>query len=326
MTNDQFRALEEISGNRNQSKSRADGSKADDLLAAAIAAFASLTRPGRQDAHQLEDLAFPLLDRATMRGKRQAANAIAQIEDAPRRLVLALANEPVEISAPVLLRSATLKPQDLLDIISKNGLTHARAVARRQSGDPLLKGVLRSFNDAVIDRLLALQENLAGIETGKAMAPSEGYEDGNSAEDHLPQPSFFSPGILATPEHLIDTALLIDDQIFRTALADSLDVSFDRADQIIGKWPGSHLPIALRALGMSASECFMIMSAILGPVAADRDGLREFIQLYRSIDQEKATMLVRRWKAEDMSKALRSKLREMATATDDKPQSSRSSL
>ncbi|MFS2326215.1 DUF2336 domain-containing protein [Brucella sp. H1_1004] len=325
MTNDQFRVLEEISGNRNQSNSRAEGSKADDLLVAAIAAFASLTRPGRQDAHQLEDLAFPLLDRATLRGKRQAANAIAQIEDAPRRLVLALANEPVEISAPVLLRSAALRPQDLLDIISKNGLAHARAIARRQSGDPLLKGVLRSFNDAVIDRLLALQEKLAGIETGKSVSFSDVNEDERAGEE-APQVSFFNPGALATPEHLIDTALLIDDQIFRTALADSLDVSFDRADRIIGKWPDSHLPIALRALGMSASECFMIMSAVLGPVAADRDGLREFIHIYRSIDQEKAVMLVRRWKADDMSKALRSKLREMVTAADVDSASIRSSL
>lgn len=326
MTNDQFRVLEDISGHRNQKESRADGSKADDLLVAAIAAFASLTRPGRQDSHQLEDLAFPLLDRATMRGKRQAANSIAQIEDAPRRLVLALANEPVEISAPVLLRSATLRPQDLLDIISKNGLTHARAIARRQSDDPLLKGVLRSFNDAVIDRLLALQENLAGFETGNIVVSSEIYENENPAEGLVPQPSFFSPGTLATPEHLIDTALLIDDQIFRTALADSLDVSFDRADRIIGKWPESHLPIALRALGMSASECFMIMSAILGPVAAGRDGLREFIQIYRSIDQEKAVMLVRRWKADDMSKALRSKLREMVTSAEEPSATIRSRL
>mgnify|MGYP000849066408 CR=1 FL=1 len=326
MTNDQFRVLEEISGNRNQSNLRADGSKADDLLGAAIAAFASITRPGRHDAHQLEDLAFPLLERATMRGKRQAASALAQIEDAPRRLVLSLASEPVEISAPILLRSPVLRSEDLVDIIGKNGLAHARAIARRQSDDALLKGVLRSFTDPVIDRLLALQENLAGLGTDKTeIQPT--INEAEKSEGELPhQPSFFNSGALSSPEHLIDTALLIDDQIFRTALADSLDVSFERADHIIGQWPASHLPIALRALGLSASECFMVMSAVLGPVAADREGLREFIQIYRSIDQEKAVMLVRRWKADDMSKLLRSKLREMVTATDDESATKRSTL
>jgi hypothetical protein len=61
-------------------------------------------------------------------------------------------------------------------------------------------------------------------------------------------------------------------------------------------------------------------------VAADREGLREFIQIYRSIDQEKAVMLVRRWKADDMSKLLRSKLREMVTATDEESATKRSTL
>lgn len=324
MTNDQFRVLEEISGNRSQSHSRADSSKADDLLGAAIAAFASITRPGRHDAHQLEDLAFPLIERATTRGKRQAAHALAQIEDAPRRLVLSLANEPVEISAPILLRSSVLRSEDLIDIISKNGLGHARAIARRQSDDPLLKNVLRSFDDPAIDRLLALQENLAGLEPDKLAASEHTNEKPDNGS--TPSPSLFGTSALSAPDYLIDTALLIDDQIFRTALADSLDVSFDRADRIIGQWPETHLPIALRALGMSASEAFMIMSALLGPIAANRDHLREFIQMYRSIDREKAVMLVRRWKADDMSRMLRSKLREMATAADVDSATIRSSL
>lgn len=324
MTNDQFRILEEISGNRSQSHSRAESSKADDLLGAAIAAFASITRPSRQDVHQLEDLAFPLIERATTRGKRQAAHALAQTEDAPRRLVLSLANEPVEISAPILLRSPILRPQDLLEIISKNGMDHARAVARRQSDDPLLKDVLRSFDDPAINRLLALQENLAGLEPEKPATSEEANEkldDGSTLA-----PSFSGTSALWAPEYLIDTALLIDDQIFRTALSASLDVSFERADQIIGQWPDTHLPIALRALGISASEGFMIMSALLGPIAASRDHLREFIQMYRSIDREKAVMLVRRWKADDMSKLLRSKLREMATAVDVNTAAIRSNL
>ncbi len=37
-------------------------------------------------------------------------------------------------------------------------------------------------------------------------------------------------------------------------------------------------------------------------------------------------MLVRRWKADDMSKLLRSKLREMATAADESPATMRTNL
>ncbi len=66
------------------------------FLAAALSAFATIMRPGRRDMQQLEDLAMPLLQCASTRGKRHAANALAHLEEAPRRLVLALANEPVK--------------------------------------------------------------------------------------------------------------------------------------------------------------------------------------------------------------------------------------
>ncbi|MBC2884726.1 DUF2336 domain-containing protein [Ochrobactrum sp. CM-21-5] len=329
MTNDQFRALEEISGNRSPSNTKAGGPKADDLLAAAISAFAAITRPGRHDTQQLEDLALPLLQYATTRGKRHAANALSQLEDAPRRLVLTLASEPVEISAPLLLRSPLLRAGDLIDIIGQTGLMHARAIARRQCGDALLQDVLRSFADPVIDRTLTLQESLANIEAEPLERPqvpdlstsSAPLMNGGSSERlarSLQQP-FFNAGILFGPEHLIDTALLIDSQFFRNALADALDLSFERADAVIGRWPDSHLPIALKALGLSAPECYLVMTAVLGAIDTSRDTLREFVHIYHSIDRDKAMSLVRRWKAEDMSTMLRHKLREMAEAEEDVP-------
>lgn len=323
MTNDQFRVLEEISGSRGPSNPNAGGSKADDLLVAAIAAFAAITRPGRHDIQQFQDLALPLLQSATTRGKRQAANALASLENAPRHLLLALSNEPVEISAPLLLRSPLLRPADLIDIIGRHGLLHARAIARRQSADTLLKQVLGSFADPVIDRLLKLQENLANLETEQLETPAPASLSENEARHaasrsdqmafSLQQP-LLSSGATSGVDHLIDTALLIDDQIFRTALADALDLSFERADAIIGQWPNTYLPIALRALGLSSSECYLVMTSVLGPIDANRENLREFVHMYRSIDREKAVTLLRRWKADDMSKLLRSKLREMAQA------------
>ncbi|QMV25900.1 DUF2336 domain-containing protein [Brucella sp. BO3] len=329
VTNDQFRVLEEISGNRSPSSSKTGSSKADDLLAAALSAFATIMRPGRQDMQQLEDLAMPLLQCASTRGKRHAANALAHLEEAPRRLVLALANEPVEISAPLLLRSPLLRPSDLVDIIARNGIAHARAIARRQSDDVLLRGVLRSFADAAIDRTLALQENLANIDAEpleKPEIPDLSVASGPlMRENHserlvraLQQP-FFTAGTLPGCEHLIDTALLIDSQLFRTALADALDISFDRADAIIGKWPDSYLPIALKALGLSAPECYLVMTAVLGSIETTRDGLRDFVHIYRSIDRAKAMSLVRRWKSDDMSAMLRNKLREMAVSAENEP-------
>lgn len=305
VTNDQFRVLEEISGNR--SPSTKAGSKADDLLAAAVSAFAGITRPGRQDMQQFEDLVMPLLHCAGAGAKRQAASALAQLDEAPRRVILALAGEPVEISAPLLLRSPLLRPGELIDLIGKHGLAHARVIARRQSGDALLGDVLRSFADPAIDRMLALQEDLANIDTPPVIPATNAQPLAHALE----QP-FFTAGTLPGPDRLIETALLIDGQFFRNALADALDLTFERAEAIIGQWPDSRLPIALKALGLSAAECFLTMSAVLGNIDASREALREFVHLYRSIDRQKAMALVRRWKEEDLSAMLRSKLREMA--------------
>src|SRR5690606_38027576 len=329
VTKDQFRVLEEISGPRGSSTANSKDSKADDLIAAAISAFAGVMRPSRQNAQQLVDLVLPLLASATTRGKRQAANALAALETAARPLLLALANEPAEISAPLLLRSPRLRPTDLIDIINKNGVEHARAISRRQSADPELRQILRSFHDPMIERMLQLQENLANLETEQSEQPQflaniqnqpgKNFTGALSEQEQrgfsLHYPLIGASAAIAA-DHLVNTALLVDDQIFRTALADALDLTFERADKIIGEWPNSYLPIALRALGLSASECYLIMTSILGRIDADRENLREFVHIYRSIDREKAIALIRRWKADDMSRLLRNKLREMAQAQD----------
>ena len=94
----EFRALEDRNG----------GSKADDLLTASITAFCCVARPAKSDAQQLEDLAVPLLALASQRVRRHAAAALSEFPHAPKRLVLALAEDEVDISAPLLLRSPAL--------------------------------------------------------------------------------------------------------------------------------------------------------------------------------------------------------------------------
>ncbi|WP_420959892.1 DUF2336 domain-containing protein [Brucella sp. IR073] len=355
MTNDEFRALETL-----QASGWVDGGKADDLLSAAVTAFTAITRPARSDIQQLEDLALPLLENATARGKRHAAAVLAQLDSAPRKLVLALCAEAVEIAAPLLLRSSVLTSNDLVDIIGKHGLAHARAIARRPEVDGIVGSVLESFADPAIDRSLAVRRELADSEPDSTPLWPAGHlphKGGDYAlvdtrrqssppqNMHLEQSQLISPlvgemsgrteGGTVPPTYpmeidkreeqapspadsMIDTALLIDPLFFRNMLADRLGVSFEQAQAIIGKWPDSRLPIALKALGLSAQDCYLVMTAVLGPISSDRHSLRDFVYFYRSIDRETALQLVRRGKAGEMTALLRQKLREMA-AEDDEP-------
>src|SRR5690606_28976095 len=98
----------------------------------------------------------------------------------------------------------------------------------------------------------------------------------------------------ARAEYLIDMALLIDGNMFRTALADALDVSYARAETIIGSWPNSQLPLALKAIGLTAQDTYLILTAVLGTIHGEREQLREFVHIYRSISPEQAAAAVRR--------------------------------
>ena len=129
----------------------------DRLLTAAVTEFCSLARPGKADASRLYELAMPLLARASDTAKRHAAAALSEMPSAPKALVLALCDEPVDVCAPLLTRSIVLTSADLLGKISQHGELHARAIARRKSLSSIVLQILRGFGSAAIDRALELR-------------------------------------------------------------------------------------------------------------------------------------------------------------------------
>ncbi|WP_181418379.1 DUF2336 domain-containing protein [Phyllobacterium leguminum] len=307
---------------------KVNSGKADDLLSAAVTAFTAITRPARNDIQQLEDLAMPLLESATARGKRHVAAVLSQLDSAPRNLILALCDEAVEIAAPLLLRSSLLTSDDLVDIIASRGLGHARAIARRPEVDGIVQGVLESFADPAIDRSLAVRKQM-GETTDTPLRPAGHLplKGTDHAMVNARQPISALEGAMAgraegadaspVAGQMIDTALLRDQMFFRNLLADMLGVTFEQAQAIIGQWPSSRLPLALKALGLSAEASYLIMTAVLGRIDSDRNSLRDFVYFYRSIDRETALGLVRRGQADDITAMLRQKLREMAIEEED---------
>ncbi|TXR49847.1 DUF2336 domain-containing protein [Phyllobacterium endophyticum] len=305
----EFRALED----------RSSGSKADDLLTASITAFCCVARPAKSDAQQLEDLAVPLLALASQRVRRHAAAALSEFSHAPKRLIVALAEDEVDISAPLLLRSPVLDPSDLIGIIDRKGLGHARAIARRDIADPELLRVLHGFNDPAIERALALQSN--SVHSGEtdmqdALPTQESprLRETREALKALMRDSDkgFS-GDQALAEHLVDAALLDQTALFEQEFARALALDPDSAKRIIGHGLNAELTIALASLGLSAEAAHLVLTGLFGLVHKDLHSLRLFVQSYRQIDKDKAQATVERWKAQENSQKLRQKLREMAT-------------
>ncbi|WP_198174131.1 DUF2336 domain-containing protein [Mesorhizobium xinjiangense] len=124
---------------------RGEQGRSDRLLRAATTAFCSLTRPTKRDARQLSQLVLPLFDRASPDARRYVAAALSGLADAPSDLVVKLANDRLDVAAPLLKCSPLLGDLDLLAVIARHGLGHARAIARRDRLNPTIASLVRAL-------------------------------------------------------------------------------------------------------------------------------------------------------------------------------------
>lgn len=78
-----------------------------------------------------EDILQRLLHDLEMPIRRALAERLAPEAAAPRKLIVQLANDRIEVAWPVLLRSALLDDAELLNVVRTRTLQHRLAVARR---------------------------------------------------------------------------------------------------------------------------------------------------------------------------------------------------
>ncbi len=98
----------------------------------------------------LEILATVLRD-ATLELRRELSHRLAQEADIPKRLVVALANDVIEVARPMIQHSPALSEDDLLAIIAKGTVAHRIAAANRSQ-----------MTDRVAEALaVAREENVA---------------------------------------------------------------------------------------------------------------------------------------------------------------------
>lgn len=278
------------SGFPNTASYRAAG-KADRLLRAAVTSFCSIARPTRRETAQLDDLAAPLIAGASEETLRFVAAALSETPFAPPSLVRRLADLPVEISAPLLMRSPVLTPIDLLALIGRRGSEHARAIATRPGLDERIMRLIASLEigphepmpasaEEARDRLRAMMR--PAQETTPAPEPA-----GNAV-------CLRWEGEPGTYRKLRSTALAGAPALFHTALADALDIAPDCARDIVEDSDPARLIVALRALALSEEEAFLVMQC-LRP-ARDRRGIAVWLDAWQAVSQEDAARVASRWR------------------------------
>jgi len=292
--------------------------KGERLFRAAVTAFCSLTRPSRREIAQLEDLTLPLFDSVSDDSLRYVAAALSENSFAPPALVRRLCEEPADIAAPLLMRSAALSDVDLIALIGRHGQAHARAVALRSHLSPVIAGLVRALETAKPDEPSVPASQSAVVTSGKPdpmlefdLPPLVSGQPGSDAVEAVrerlrammrPEPAL---GVTAVQSPLFDpypklreTALTGHLPFFQTALADATGVDFGVVRKITEGSSYASLAIALRAIELSEERAFVLVAAIFPESFRHSDAIRLFLERYRLIHPAAASDRLRDWKAE----------------------------
>ncbi|RVC78262.1 DUF2336 domain-containing protein [Mesorhizobium sp. M4A.F.Ca.ET.022.05.2.1] len=322
---------------------RTEAGKAERLFRASVSAFCSLTRPSRREISQLEDLTLPLFDEVSVESRRYVAAALSECEYAPPALVRRLAEEPVDIAAPLLTRSRALSDIDLIALIGRHGLPHARAIARRKALNPTIADLIKALEKPTLVRLRPPQPIVQALPAKADPAPVGSEAPIVKDEPALPASADMheTPGIAAAnarrrlrammrPEagtesvnpfiapstftKLRETALTGNAAFFQTALADALDIDFQTARALTEQAGYAALLAALRSLDLNEDRAFLIAVAVYPREFPHPQAIRLFLDRYRLLHRDAALDKVRAWKVETLSRAIRGNAGEVANA------------
>jgi uncharacterized protein (DUF2336 family) len=291
---------------------KGEARRAERLFRAAVSAFCSLTRPSRREIAQLEDLALPLFDMVSAQSRRFVAAALSECESAPKALVDRLCGEPVDIAAPLLVRSRALSDIDLIALIGRHGLPHARAIARRRGLNPTIAHLIRALERRSPGSVgtppqpagkAAIAEDEVPANPGDAadnvrrrlrsmMMPAGSGGDHDPTED-------------SRYAKLSSAALTGNPALFQAALANALDVYAAVARSATDTSSHAALLVALRALDLTEERAFLIAAAVFPGHFAHAEAIRLFLERYRALDRDAALDRVRNWRMEAVVQSVR---------------------
>lgn len=257
------------------------------LFCASVEAFSELPRPSRREISQLEDLAMPLLDTLSDSCLRFVAEKLADTPEAPAALIRQLADMPVRVSAPILKRSTILNSLDLLALVGRHGVYHARAIASRTDLDQRVATLIRS------------------ISTLDANSPEMAAETRKNLRDMLPHDldeEFFSAivenaTLLRLNDTLNEAALSGDKRRVAAFLADALELPLDHMSAIIASDDIAGLIASLRACGAQDTEAFLLLHCLHPQKFSDIRATKRFFEAYQGLRHHDAQAVINGWKA-----------------------------
>lgn len=115
----------------------------------------------------VNDIVDELVNNAQLSVRQQLAERLAPSTTTPRRLILTLAKDHIDVASPVLRESPILTDSDLVTLVVSQGMDHARAIALRASIGEAVVDALVVTGDITVMQSVA--ENLGAKISPKAM-------------------------------------------------------------------------------------------------------------------------------------------------------------
>lgn len=96
-----------------------------------------------------------LVHEVEMPVRRSLSERLAKLGDAPHELIVALANDEIEVAHPILIASDVLQDMDLIEIIHQRTMQHQLAVTMRKSvSEEVAKALVETGNEDVVASVL----------------------------------------------------------------------------------------------------------------------------------------------------------------------------
>lgn len=274
--------------------------KCEGLFRASIAAFANIPRPSKNEIAQIDDLALGLYGSVSREARHYAASILSRCSDVPPGLFKRLCDESVDISAPLLISSQTLNDVDLIALIGRHGLSHARVIARRKNINPVIANLVRLLKAKAANEIAEHQNQ--GKIASPALEEVRNHLRTLLRSDALEKnsPASATETDVASPYPMLrEAALASDIDAFPSALSRALGISGFRARRICTAITYSDLLISLKNLDLSEEQAFFLTAALYPSQIFYGPAIRLFCDRYHMIEPGEAEHRLQEWREQD---------------------------
>lgn len=259
------------------------------LFRAAIHAFCCIPRPTRHEVAQLDDLAVPLLPQVSPGARRFASAALSECKHVPPRLIEKLCDDRPEIAAPLLIRSQAITDIDLISLIGRHGLGHARIIARR-----------KDLAQPIVSLIRALEA--ASQQTVEEAGPEHEVDRIRRelrAMMHSPDRPVVSAPLARDSDagtRIVMAALSGSFSALGVALGNAIGTPAETARHLLAQRSGADLAVALKALGLSEERSFLVMSCVAPARFTSVRSIRNFVDDYRALEPRECREALEEWR------------------------------